>query len=132
MWSFDSSSSSLSDKSEDSKVKYQYLAHTSCDVIEERMAKADMYMGLLQTVGELAVYGYVLNTGMRIILIISVPPDSVVIRSAAIREVFQQIHAGYIALVCNPFNESDNGGGGTLVSEKFDLIVGELGRIHSN
>ncbi|KAJ2062850.1 hypothetical protein GGI17_002135 [Coemansia sp. S146] len=90
---------------EDSAVKYQYLAHTSVDVIEERMANTkstDLYLGLLQTVGELAIYGYVLNTGARIILVISVPES--IVRSAAIREIFQQIHAAYIALVCNPFN----------------------------
>ncbi|KAJ2381057.1 hypothetical protein H4S02_006387 [Coemansia sp. RSA 2611] len=67
--------------SEESTVKYQYLAHTSVDVIEERMANAksssDLYLGLLQTVGELAIYGYVLNTGARILLVISVP-ESVV------------------------------------------------------
>ncbi|KAJ2687346.1 hypothetical protein IWW39_002988 [Coemansia spiralis] len=114
--------------SEESTVKYQYLAHTSVDVIEERMANAksssDLYLGLLQTVGELAIYGYVLNTGARILLVISVPES--VVRSAAIREIFQQIHAGYIALICNPFNE-----GGKLVSSKFDLIINELGRVHA-
>ncbi|KAJ2075316.1 hypothetical protein GGH13_000697 [Coemansia sp. S155-1] len=81
--------------SEDTTVKYQYLAHTSVDVIEERMANTkstDLYLGLLQTVGELAIYGYVLNTGARIILVISVPES--IVRSAAIREIFQQIHAG--------------------------------------
>ncbi|KAJ2756901.1 hypothetical protein GGH94_002569 [Coemansia aciculifera] len=114
---------------EDSAVKYQYLAHTSVDVIEERMANTkstDLYLGLLQTVGELAIYGYVLNTGARIILVISVPES--IVRSAAIREIFQQIHAAYIALVCNPFNNEQ----GKLVSSKFDLIVSELGRVHSN
>ncbi|KAJ2911201.1 hypothetical protein GGI21_000115 [Coemansia aciculifera] len=116
-------------------VKYQHLAHTSCDVIEERMQKSpsDMYLGLLQTVGELAVYGYVLNTGgVRIIMVISVPES--IVRAAAIKEVFQQVHAAYIALVCNPFNEFDDasGGGGRLISGKFEAIISELGRVHSN
>ncbi|KAJ2808763.1 hypothetical protein H4S07_003341 [Coemansia furcata] len=96
---------------EDTNVKYQYLAHTSVDVIEERMANGkstDLYLGLLQTVGEIAIYGYVLNTGARIILMISVP--EYIVRSAAIREIFQQIHAGYIALVCNPFNDEQEEG----------------------
>ncbi|KAJ2734179.1 hypothetical protein IW152_002518 [Coemansia sp. BCRC 34962] len=114
--------------SEDSAVKYQYLAHTSVDVIEERMANtksSDLYLGLLQTVGELAIYGYVLNTGARLLLVITVPES--VVRSAVIKEIFQQIHAGYIALICNPFND----GQGKLVSSKFDLIISELGRTHS-
>ncbi|KAJ2117846.1 hypothetical protein IW146_000424 [Coemansia sp. RSA 922] len=41
--------------SEDTTVKYQYLAHTSVDVIEERMANTkstDLYLGLLQTRGD--------------------------------------------------------------------------------
>ncbi|KAJ2075430.1 hypothetical protein GGH13_000622 [Coemansia sp. S155-1] len=100
MRSFDDTSS------EDTTVKYQYLAHTSVDVIEERMANTkstDLYLGLLQTVGELAIYGYVLNTGARIILVISVPES--IVRSAAIREIFQQIHAGDVELMKKAIEE---------------------------
>ncbi|KAJ2103595.1 hypothetical protein GGI09_000582 [Coemansia sp. S100] len=81
--------------SEDTTVKYQYLAHTSVDVIEERMANTkstDLYLGLLQTVGELAIYGYVLNTGARIILVISVPES--IVRSAAIQLMRRAIEEG--------------------------------------
>ncbi|KAJ1988695.1 hypothetical protein H4R33_002332 [Dimargaris cristalligena] len=46
-------------KQTDDDLKYHYIAHTSCDVIEEKLAAGsknlDMYLGLLQTVGDLAV-----------------------------------------------------------------------------
>ncbi|KAJ2004717.1 hypothetical protein GGI02_000469 [Coemansia sp. RSA 2322] len=109
-------------------VKYHSLAYTSCDVIEERMASSksnDLFLGLLQTVEELSVYGYVLNTGVRIILVLSVPESMV--RSSSVREMFQQIHAAYIAMVCNPFNEELDG----LSNAKFESIISELSRIHS-
>ncbi|KAI8324396.1 trafficking protein particle complex subunit 2-like protein-like protein [Martensiomyces pterosporus] len=112
-------------------VKYHYLAHTSCDVIEERVAagkSSDLYLGLLQTVGDMVVYGYVMNTGNKIILVMSVPESMV--RSGEIREIFQEIHAAYIALACNPFNEKREED--RLESSKFDMVVDELGRIHAN
>ncbi|ORX66732.1 Sedlin [Linderina pennispora] len=110
-------------------VKYHYLAHTSCDVIEERLTTkaSDLYLGLLQTVGDMVVYGYAMNTGNKIILVMSVPES--LVRGAEIRDIFQQIHAAYIAVICNPFNEQrieDR-----IESKKFDKAVAELGRIHA-
>ncbi|KAJ2786046.1 hypothetical protein GGI15_001713 [Coemansia interrupta] len=113
-------------------VKYSYLAYTSCDVVEERIAQgktSDLYLGLLQTVGDLMVYGYVLNTGVILILIMSVPSESTAIRTTEIRQIFQQIHAAYIAMVCNPFNEAREQD--QLVNGRFDSVTSELGKIHS-
>ncbi|KAJ1806690.1 hypothetical protein LPJ75_004989, partial [Coemansia sp. RSA 2598] len=113
-------------------VKYSYLSHTSCDVIEERVAQgktSDLFLGLLQTVGDMVIYGYVLNTGVRMILIMSAPSESTVVRSAEIRLIFQQIHAAYISMVCNPFNEAREHD--RLVSGRFDMVVSEIGRINA-
>ncbi|PIA17145.1 snare-like protein, partial [Coemansia reversa NRRL 1564] len=88
-------------------VKFHYLVYTSCDVIEERLEEnknGDLFLGLLQTIGDMAVYGYMTNTGKKIILVTSVSIESAAIRSARIKEICQSVHAAYIAMVCNPFN----------------------------
>ncbi|KAJ1728056.1 hypothetical protein LPJ61_004245 [Coemansia biformis] len=113
-------------------VKYHYLAHTSCDVIEERMEQnktGDLFLGLLQTVGDMVVYGYVLNTGKRIIIVSSVTADSSMARTAEIKELCQAIHGAYISLVCNPFN--DIGDEDRLTCSKFDSLVSQLARTYS-
>ncbi|KAJ1644513.1 hypothetical protein J3B02_000225 [Coemansia erecta] len=113
-------------------VKYSYLAHTSCDVIEERIAQgkiSDLFLGLLQTAGDMVVYGYVLNTGIRMILVMSAPSESAVVRSAEIRQIFQQIHAAYIAMVCNPFNETREQD--RLASGRFDMVVSQIGQLNT-
>ncbi|KAJ1969490.1 hypothetical protein H4R35_006122, partial [Dimargaris xerosporica] len=58
-------------------LKYHYICHTSCDVIDEKLAgdtkTYDMFLGLLQTVGDLAVYGYIANTRVKFIVVITIP-----------------------------------------------------------
>ncbi|KAJ1862942.1 hypothetical protein LPJ73_000643 [Coemansia sp. RSA 2703] len=113
-------------------VKYSHLAHTSCDVVDERIAQgktSELYLGLLQTVGELMVYGYVLNTGIIFILIMSVPSESTAVRATEIRQIFQQIHAAYIAMVCNPFYETREQD--QLTNSRFISVTNELGKIYS-
>ncbi|KAG8727937.1 hypothetical protein FRC12_022136, partial [Ceratobasidium sp. 428] len=58
-------------KSKDAELKYHYVAHTSLDVIDERIASSksgDCYLGLLYTMEDLAVYGYITPTRVKIIL----------------------------------------------------------------
>ncbi|KAI7834426.1 Longin-like domain-containing protein [Kickxella alabastrina] len=144
----------ITDQTPDPSTKYTYLAHTSCDLIDERLANptpkvsSDLYLGLLQTTEGLNIYGYVLNTGARFVLIVSEDPTATTSSLAVaagggtvggvkgeIILVFQQLHAAYIALVCNPFYEymAEVGGneGEGCVGEKFDAVVEELGKIHS-
>ncbi|KAI9506386.1 hypothetical protein GGI25_005141 [Coemansia spiralis] len=112
------------------RVKYHYLAHTSCDVIEERLSQnksSDLFLGLLQTVGDMVVYGYVLNTGDRFILITSVPESSSV-RTAEIKSVFQHVHTAYISMICNPFNDLE--AQKMIFNDKFDRAVDELGKTY--
>ncbi|KAJ2758823.1 hypothetical protein IWQ57_006719 [Coemansia nantahalensis] len=113
-------------------VKYHYLAHTSCDVIDERVEQnraGDLFLGLLQTVGDMVVYGYVMNTGKRIILVSSVSTESAAVRNALVKEIFQAVHAAYIAHACNPFNEA--GSEDRLADAKFDSLVAAIARARS-
>ncbi|KAJ2555247.1 hypothetical protein EV175_002317 [Coemansia sp. RSA 1933] len=133
MRTFDNSSSQQQQDEEDQCVKYHYVAHTSCDVIEERLLQqtktaGDLFLGLLQTIGDMAVYGYVLSTGNRFVLVTSVPPESSVVRIAEIKGVFQQIHAAFVGMVCNPFYDlaDDTEQRSIGSSPKFDSIVDGL------
>ncbi|KAJ2686497.1 hypothetical protein H4R19_006706 [Coemansia spiralis] len=114
-------------------VKYHYLAHTSCDVIDERLEQnraGELYLGLLQTVGDMAVYGYAMSTGKRIILVSSVATESAAgVRNALVKEICQAVHAAYVAMACNPFSEA--AGESRLDSAKFDVLVAEIARAHS-
>ncbi|KAJ1662060.1 hypothetical protein EV178_006185 [Coemansia sp. RSA 1646] len=117
---------------QDQCVKYHYLAHTSCDVVEERLSQtktsSDLFFGLLQTIGDMSVYGYVLNTGSRFILVTSVPAESSAVRIADTKTLFQQVHATYVSLICNPFHDMADDGEQPhrITSTKFDSIVDEL------
>ncbi|KAJ2159147.1 hypothetical protein GGF46_003235 [Coemansia sp. RSA 552] len=117
-------------------VKYHYLAHTYCDVIDERIGQnkaGDLYLGLLQTVGDMVVYGYVMNTGKKIILVSSVSTEPMAIRSAYVKEICQTVHAAYVAMVCNPFKElQDDGMEGLAANSRFVGVIGELGRLDPN
>ncbi|KAJ1796144.1 hypothetical protein LPJ59_003930 [Coemansia sp. RSA 2399] len=119
---------------QDQCVKYHYVAHTSCDVIEERLSQAktssDLFVGLLQTIGDMAVYGYVLSTGNRFVLVTSVPAESSAVRIAEIKTLFQQLHAAFVSLVCNPFYDMADDAGQIIGSPKFDGIVDELIRTY--
>ncbi|KAJ2743782.1 hypothetical protein GGI20_003478 [Coemansia sp. BCRC 34301] len=109
----------------ESDTEYECLAHTSCDVIEERMSKSsDAYLGLLQTAGDVAVYGYVSNTGIRIMVMLRVQEP--VVRDTAVRELLLIVHRAYVVRMCNPFSDQEN------ESPRFEAVVGELARLHSN
>ncbi|KAF8980996.1 hypothetical protein BGZ46_003370, partial [Entomortierella lignicola] len=56
-------------------LKYHYIAHTSCDVMEERaaMKAQDMYLGALFSMEDLSVYGYMTNTKIKFITVLTVP-----------------------------------------------------------
>ncbi|CAG8445925.1 6164_t:CDS:2 [Scutellospora calospora] len=62
-------------------LKYHYIAHTSVDVIEERVSTSpeasDTYLGLLYAMEDLAVYGYLTNTRVKFVVVLSVP-DAVI------------------------------------------------------
>ncbi|KAI9262766.1 Sedlin [Sporodiniella umbellata] len=91
-------------------LKYHYIAHTSIDVIEERVSSGpkylDLYLGLLYAMEDLAVYGYITNTRVKIIAVASVTDG--IIRDADMKSLFRKIHNAYVANVCNPFYNIDS------------------------
>ncbi|KAG8762934.1 hypothetical protein FRC11_006975 [Ceratobasidium sp. 423] len=90
--------------SKDAELKYHYVAHTSLDVIDERVAaikSGDCYLGLLHTMEDLAVYGYITPTRVKIILALALA--DYVVRDADIVNIFRILHTAYVAALSNPF-----------------------------
>ncbi|KAI9299601.1 Sedlin, partial [Cunninghamella echinulata] len=92
-------------------LKYHYIAHTSIDVIEERVNNGpkhlDLYLGLLYAMEDLAVYGYMTNTKVKFIVVVSVTDGT--IRDTDMKTIFKKIHNAYVSQVCNPFyNMTEN------------------------
>ncbi|RKP01635.1 hypothetical protein CXG81DRAFT_25670 [Caulochytrium protostelioides] len=130
------------------ELRYHYLNHTACDVIEERTtppapaatgghaaaaaaqlaaakwaAATDLYLGLLFTTADVAVYGYMTNT--RIKFILTLHAGDAVVREADVRAVFARVHLAYCQLVCNPFYDPESQR--LIASPRFNQAMAALG-----
>ncbi|KAF8937608.1 hypothetical protein BGZ58_002425 [Dissophora ornata] len=107
-------------------LKYHYIAHTSCDIIEERaaMKAQDMYLGVLFSMEDLSVYGYMTNTKIKFITVLTVP--DVIIKDLDMKNVFRKIHAAYVNYACNPFYEIDSQK--MIKSKKFEKEIEAVGK----
>ncbi|EGF84339.1 hypothetical protein BATDEDRAFT_85297 [Batrachochytrium dendrobatidis JAM81] len=74
-------------------LKYHFLAHTSCDVLEEK--------GLLYIMEDLSVYGYMTNTRIKFVLMVTVADTA--IKDQDIKGIFRKIHSAYVDLQLDPF-----------------------------
>lgn len=89
------------------ELKYHYIAHTSLDVVEERIAAAnaakstECYLSLLYTMEDVAVYGYV--TPLRVKIIIALALTDTVVRDADVISIFRALHTAYRLSLANPF-----------------------------
>ncbi|RIA83791.1 Sedlin [Glomus cerebriforme] len=108
-------------------LKYHYIAHTSCDVIDERVGAAgpeaaDTYLGLLYAMEDLDVYGYVTNTRVKFVVVLSVTNP---VKNTVMKNLFKKIHNVYINQVCNPFYNLD--GKKSIVSKRFVAAIDAIG-----
>ncbi|KII94759.1 hypothetical protein PLICRDRAFT_47771 [Plicaturopsis crispa FD-325 SS-3] len=91
--------------SKQDELKYHYIAHTSLDVIEERVnsgtKSTECYLGLLYAMEDVAVYGYITPLKMKIVVALALS-DSVV-RDVEIQQIFKALHMAYYSAVSNPF-----------------------------
>ena len=90
-----------------SALKHHFVAHTACDIIEERVSIAnknhELYLGLLYAMEDLAVFGYVTNTSIKFVIMAKASAVDTVIKDQDIKSIFRRIHSGYLQLVMNPF-----------------------------
>ncbi|KDQ29000.1 hypothetical protein PLEOSDRAFT_1015429, partial [Pleurotus ostreatus PC15] len=90
-------------------IKYHYIAHTSLDVIEERGQLTEIivpnmtecYLGLLYTMEDVAVYGYI--TPLKVKIILALALSDAVVRDLEITTIFKALHMAYYSAISNPF-----------------------------
>ncbi|KAL9057021.1 MAG: hypothetical protein Q9162_002569 [Coniocarpon cinnabarinum] len=104
------------------ELEFQFLLSSSLDIFEQRLPdqSADHDFGLLQALDErIAMYGWVTNTGVKIVIIIDMegkPPDPnanrysnvLGVRESDLKPAFRAIQTAYIRLLRNPFYEPDD------------------------
>ncbi|KAL5508513.1 hypothetical protein ACEPAH_6132 [Sanghuangporus vaninii] len=86
-------------------LKYYYIAHISLDVFEERTGpnskSNECYLGLLYTMEDVAVYGYI--TPLKVKIVLSLGLTDSVVRDADITMIFRAMHMAYFQSLANPF-----------------------------
>ncbi|THV08586.1 trafficking protein particle complex 2 [Dendrothele bispora CBS 962.96] len=128
---------------DETTIKYHYIAHTSLDVIEERVNAAggkstDCYLGLLYAMEDVAVYGYITPLKVKIVLALALS-DSVV-RDVEINMIFKALHMAYYSSISNPFlthNDDSVDGSRTLTVgstkwKNFRRRIDEIARVVGN
>ncbi|KAJ3288794.1 Trafficking protein particle complex subunit 2-like protein [Blyttiomyces sp. JEL0837] len=81
----------------------------------------DLYLGLLYAMADLAVYGYMTNTKVKFIVVITVAETSV--KDIEMRNVFRRIHNAYVNLASNPFWDPD--GTARIMSKRFHTAIND-------
>lgn len=110
-------------KHEEYAIKYHYIAHTSLDVIEERVTSggksAECYLGLLYAMEDVAVYGYI--TPLKVKIILTFAMVDTVIKDAEVNLIYvppdaSQAHSPYLQV-------------GASKWKAFRQRVDEIGRV---
>lgn len=89
---------------EQDDLKYHYISHVSLDIVEEKLNSAKLnecYLGLLYSMEDLAVYGYVTPAKLKIIIALAL--SDAVVRDSDIVLVFKALHSAYRRSLANPF-----------------------------
>ncbi|CAF0744213.1 unnamed protein product [Didymodactylos carnosus] len=112
------------------ELKFLFLIHASIDILEEKISlllkpstdrdSRDFYFGLLCTVEEYKIYGYVTNTRVKFVIIFE--QSTSLLKDNEIRTLFQRLHQAYIDAISNPFYEPNT----QLKSKKFEQVVNSL------
>jgi len=93
------------------KLAFHFLVHATLDIFASRLpskANGDSDFGLLYAVDEeLALYGWLTNTGIKFVVAVETPPGETGVREGELKPVFRALQTAYIRLVCNPFYEND-------------------------
>eukprot|EP00833_Pecoramyces_ruminatium_P012670 jgi/Orpsp1_1/1186702/evm.model.d7180000052644.1 len=100
------------------ELKFHYLANISCDLIEAKITQSkynDSYLGLLYIMEDLAVYGYLTNTKIKIIIILTISINPV--KDMEMKQIFRKVHGVYSNLISNPFYDPDSRN--TITSASF-------------
>ncbi|KIK06733.1 hypothetical protein K443DRAFT_674017 [Laccaria amethystina LaAM-08-1] len=101
-------------KQNEHAIKYHYVAHTSLDVIEERVNASgkqagECYLGLLYSMEDVVVYGYV--TPLKVKIVLAFALSDAIVRDIEVTMIFKALHMAYYSATSNPFLklEASNG-----------------------
>jgi len=112
--------------SKQDELKYHYIAHTSLDVIEERVSTgsktAECYLGLLYAMEDVAVYGYITPLKVKIVLALALSDQ--VVKDAEITMIFKALHMAYYSAISNPFLKLDAPADASSDHSPFLLVGG--------
>jgi hypothetical protein len=102
----------------ETNLKYDFIAHSCCDIINELVLTGkDLYLGLLCCMEDIACYGYCTNTKLKFIIMLTLQDKS--IADSKIRALFEKMHEEYIYMNFNLL--------GTGLSAKFINCLEQLG-----
>ncbi|GLB33779.1 putative trafficking protein particle complex [Lyophyllum shimeji] len=96
-------------KQDEHSIKYHYIAHTSLDVIEERVSAGgkatECYLGLLYAMEDVAVYGYI--TPLKVKIVLALALSDFVVKDVEVMMIFKALHMAYYSAISNPFLKLD-------------------------
>ncbi|CAK5275560.1 unnamed protein product [Mycena citricolor] len=132
------------EKQDENALKYHYIAHTSLDVIEERVAaggkSTECYLGLLYAMEDVAVYGYI--TPLKVKIVVSLALSDSVVRDLEMTMIFKALHMAYYSAISSPFLKLDASADandyspyalvGRAKMKNFRNRIDEIGRVVSN
>jgi len=112
--------------SKQDELKYHYIAHTSLDVIEERVnsggKSTECYLGLLYAMEDVAVYGYI--TPLKVKIVLALPLSDSVVRDVEVIVIFKAFHMAFYSAISNPFLKLDTSSETTSDHSPFLLVGG--------
>ncbi|KAJ3393493.1 Dynein light chain Tctex-type [Lobulomyces angularis] len=94
----------------------------SSDVASSLRHTNDLYLGLLYSMDDLAVFGYMTNTRIKFLIVL--PVSDSVIKDQDMKNKFRRIHNAYIGLCHNPFfDQCDDK---MINSKRFSNVIDEI------
>ncbi|CAI2348892.1 unnamed protein product [Caenorhabditis sp. 36 PRJEB53466] len=86
-------------------LEIEMFTFCSLDIVDEKAAKAtEMFLGQLYNDQKWRSFGYITNTGVRMILVLDAT-TAASLKDQEIRLVFKRFHGHYCSTVSNPFYE---------------------------
>ncbi|CAB3401276.1 unnamed protein product [Caenorhabditis bovis] len=86
-------------------IDIEKFVYCSLDIIDEKVQKAnEMYLGQLFSNQNYRTFGYVTNTGVRMVLVVD-STTAASLKDQEIRLIFKRFHGYYCNTISNPFYE---------------------------
>lgn len=106
---------------EEKETYFQSLVYCSLDVLDEcverKTQQQDMYLGFLCPIDEWQMYGYMTNTHIKFVAVVS---DRHRLQDAQLRDFFVKVHAAYVDYIFNCFAPLDTD---KITSKRFDAAI---------